>query len=260
MTHNAANSFGQPSLNDLMVRFLATRSDAAPVVAVESAEGGVEPYDVAAGFWVDPRAAWTDAVASLELAGGSPPPEWAAVAGQPAGSYAVPMAAGNFPQRVKDLQPLLTRFNPAGLRPTGDRPATSGLTALRGWVAREGKKADAVAVLLAAGVARGLCDFDRAAELLASAEPLCTGGLRAAWENERAALLWQTGECDAALAAWTAAIDTPAAQFNRGMALLFLGRLADAKVALAEAARVLPEAGGWNALARLYLAVAEIHG
>ena len=55
------NPFGQPTLEDLMVRFLASRSDAACGSAVEPAGGEVEPHEVAAGFRVDPRAAWTDA-------------------------------------------------------------------------------------------------------------------------------------------------------------------------------------------------------
>src|SRR6476469_1522164 len=60
MARTTANPFGQPSLEDLMVRFLAARSDAASA-AVEPSEGEVEPHEVAAGFRVDPRAAWTDA-------------------------------------------------------------------------------------------------------------------------------------------------------------------------------------------------------
>src|SRR5437016_3349296 len=121
------NSPGQPSLADLMVRFLATRSDAAFGSAVEPAEGEVEPHEVAAGFRVDPRAAWNDATTPLTSGGtpspGSPyspvPTEWAALVGQPAAAFAVACAAGNFPQRVKDLHPLLTRFNPSELRPSG---------------------------------------------------------------------------------------------------------------------------------------------
>ena len=81
-----------------------------------------------------------------------------------------------------------------------------------------------------------------------------------AWENERAALLWHRGEGEQALAVWNAMAETPTVLFNRGMALLFLGKPAEARPALSAAAAVLPEAGGWNALARLYLAVAEIHG
>jgi hypothetical protein len=44
------------------------------------------------------------------------------------------------------------------------------------------------------------------------------------------------------------------------MALLFLGRTAEAKPALAKAVAAIPESSGWNALARLYLSLAEIHG
>ncbi len=44
------------------------------------------------------------------------------------------------------------------------------------------------------------------------------------------------------------------------MARLFLGQLADAKPALQKAIDAIPETSGWSALAKLYLAVAEIHG
>ena len=49
-------------------------------------------------------------------------------------------------------------------------------------------------------------------------------------------------------------------RFNRGMALLFLGRPADARVALAGAIEALPEGSGWRDLAELYRSLAEIHG
>src|SRR4051812_38959316 len=99
MNRNTANTFGQPSLEDLMVRFLATRSDAA-AAAVEPGEGEVEPHEVAAGFRVDPRAAWTDATTHTATAPIQLPPDWAALTSQPAPAFAVPMAVGNFPQRV----------------------------------------------------------------------------------------------------------------------------------------------------------------
>ena len=59
-----------------------------------------------------------------------------------------------------------------------------------------------------------------------------------------------------ALAAWDAMAETPAVLFNRGMARLFLGQITDAKPALQKAIDAIPETSGWNALARLYLAVA----
>lgn len=54
--------------------------------------------------------------------------------------------------------------------------------------------------------------------------------------------------------------DAPAVLFNRGMARLFLGRVAEARESLQKAVDAIPETSGWHTLARLYLAVAEIHG
>ena len=257
MTRSLENPFGQPSLEDLMVRFLANRSDAS-TGAVEHVDGEVEPHEVAAGFRVDPRAAWTDANDTLTAARPEQaktalpalPTEWATLVAQPSAAFAVAMAAGNFPQRVKDLQPLLTKFEPASLRPSGSQTPTQGLAGLRSWAAKQAKSNP----LLAAGIARALGDYDAAAERLASA------GSGAEAENERAALLWHRGECEKALAAWQSMPETPAVLFNRGMALLFLGKLPEARAALAKAVAVLPENHGWSSLARLYLSLAEIHG
>ena len=101
MARTNPDSHGQPSLADLMVRFLASRSDAGPGSAVEPGEGAVEPHEVAAGFRVDPRAAWTDATSILNPGvhtPGSPvvqlPPDWAALVNQPAPAFAVVFRAG----------------------------------------------------------------------------------------------------------------------------------------------------------------------
>jgi hypothetical protein len=247
-----SNTFAQPTIEGLMVRFLANRSDAASS-AVETGESEVEPHEVAAGFRVDPRAAWLDATAQITTGGNAPPPavqlpaEWAALVAQPAAAFAVPMAAGHFPQRVKDLQPLLAKFDPNELRPSGSQPALPGFSGLRNWVAKNG----ATHTLVAAGIARTLGDFDTADRLLAG-----TNGT----ENDRAATLWARGRCTEALAQWDAMPETPAVQFNRGMGRLFLGRLAEARAALQTAVDAIPETSGWNSLARLYLAVAEVHG
>src|SRR5438067_3865372 len=191
MTRTNPNSHAQPSLNDLMVRFLASRSDAGP--GPVEAEGEGEPHEIAAGFRVDPRAAWTDATA-LSGAPTPLPSEWAALVAQPAAAFAVACAAGNFPQRGKDLEPLLTTFDPAGLRPTGTQLPSPGLSGLRTWVIRETKKHQPVSALLAAGVARAIGRLEWAEELLTAAEPLCAGELRGTRENERAALLWHRGK------------------------------------------------------------------
>jgi tetratricopeptide (TPR) repeat protein len=103
--------------------------------------------------------------------------------------------------------------------------------------------------VLAAGLARAVGDYDEAEKILAAVRG-----------NEQAALLWQRGECDAALSAWDALAESPEVLFNRGMARLFLGKATEAKPLLAKALDAIPDTSGWNALARLYLAVAEIHG
>jgi tetratricopeptide (TPR) repeat protein len=248
----ASNASAQPTIDALMVRFLATRSDAA-AAAVESGESEVEPHEVAAGFRVDPRAAWLDATAALTTGGNAPPPaiqpptEWAALVAQPAAAFALPMAAGHFPQRVKDLQPLLANFNPNELRPSGTQPVMPGFPGLRNWLAKHGSEHP----LIAAGIARTLGEFDTAERLF---------GAVANAANDRAATLWAKGACAEALTAWDAMPESPAVLFNRGMARLFLGQFAEAREWLQKAVDAIPETSGWNALARLYLAVAEIQG
>jgi hypothetical protein len=244
MARNSRNPFGQPSLDDLMVRFLAARSDAA-AAAVEPGESEVEPHEVAAGFRVDPRAAWIDATSGITTAPVPLPPDFAGLVNQPTSVFAVAFAAGNFPQRVRDLHPLLTKFHPAELRPTGEQTPMPALSGLRSWI----RKNAPAQPLLAGGLARLIGDFDTAEELLPADAA-----------NERAALLWHRGRCEEALAGWLVLPETPVVLFNRGMALLFLGRAAEAKPVLARAVAAIPEESGWNALARLYLALAEIHG
>jgi tetratricopeptide (TPR) repeat protein len=260
MTRTANDSFGQPTLQDLTLRFLASRSDAVGS-AVESATGGeVEPHEVAAGFRIDPRSAWVDASAASTTSPGAAPAEWAALVGQPVAVLAQPFALGHFPQRVKDLHPLLTGSKPSEFRPKASSHPVSGFNGLRSAISQLASQHQSETVLRAAGLARSLGDLELAKTLLAKAEPLCTGDLRTVWENEAAALLWQRGDCEAALKAWESMSETPQSVFNRGMALLFLGRASEARTLLAKAADRIPETSGWNALARLYVALAEIQG
>jgi hypothetical protein len=256
MTLTSATA-AQPTLADLMTRFLATRSDAA-AAAVEPAGTEVEPHEVAAGFRVEPRTAWVDATATLPGPVGAVPTEWATLTGLPTAVYAVPMAAGNYPQRVRDVSPLLARFDPTDLRPSAGSTPAPGLSGLRAWVVREAKKRTAASALLAAGVARAAGELDWSAELLADAEALCMGEFRERWENERAALDWQRGDAEDALARWQGMSGTPTVLFNRGMALLFLGRTAEARTALSAAIDALPDGTSWRDLAELYRTLADI--
>ncbi len=245
MTRQTTHSSVQPSLEDLTIRFLASRSDAA-ATAVELGEGDVEPHEVATGFRVDPWAAWKDATSQLTAATVPLPPDWVTLVNQPARVFSVPMAIGNFPQRIRDLHPLLKEFIPAELRPSSSQAPLPGLLGLRSWIAKNA----ATQPLLAAGLARLIGDFAIAESLLAQQDPLAV--------NERAALFWQKGRCEEALAVWSELADSPAVLFNRGMALLFLCRFAAAKNPLATASAALPETSGWKSLAMLYHSLAEI--
>jgi tetratricopeptide (TPR) repeat protein len=243
MTRNSTTSSGQPSIDELMVRFLANGSD-----IVESSE--FVPHEVAAGFRVDPRAAWKDATENISvgclrpaLPVGPIPNDWAYLVNLPCTAYAVPMALGNFPQRVRDLQPLLTNFAPQNLRPSCQQSPLPGLIGLRNWITANASTLP----ILAGGLARTIGDYQLADHLLPF-DAL----------NERAALEWHRGECVAALTAWQALPDSPEVRFNRGMAYLFVGQFAEARRELSQTIELIPKSNGWHALAQLYRAVAEI--
>jgi hypothetical protein len=233
----------QPSLAELTGRMMAAVTES-PVAADERE---VEPYEVLNGFRTDPRTAYTDAVLPLKLLGVTAlptalPPEWASFAQLQPVSPAVPMAAGQFPQRVRDLGALLSAADRTALRPTAGE-AISGFAGLRGWV-KKNIKTDGLSHL-AAGVARTLGDVTT------------TAGTDAAATNERAAGLWLSGKWDEAVTVWLALPDSPVAAFNRGMGLLFNGKPAEAAPHLRTAAAQLPDTSGWSHLAQLYLALAE---
>ena len=108
--------------------------------------------------------------------------------------------------------------------------------------------------LLAAGVLRLARHFDRAAEMLGDVHDSAWAAAR---DNEAAALAWHRGDTEKALSMWLALEPRPAVLFNRGMALLFLGRKAEAVGPLTAAVAALPETSAWHHLASLYLTLAR---
>ena len=178
------------------------------------------------------------------------PPEWPALVAalEPASSPA--FALGNFPQLVRDLPPLAAGGDlpapPAAARPV----PVGGLTE---WAARA---RDYPHVLLAAGVLRLARQFDAAADLLARHAD-APAAWRAARANEAAAILWHRGRHAEALAGWEAQEESVPVLFNRGLALLFLGRPAEARDPLRRAAERLPDTDAWHHLAELYRTLAD---
>ena len=230
----------QPSLAELTDRMIAARVSA-PVS--DAFEPEVEPYEVMNGFRTDPRTAYTEATAALKVLGvtGLPtalPPEWAGFVPSATGSPAVPMAAGQFPQRVRDAAGLMDAGDPTRHAPTATAPV-SGFQHLRSWVAKQ------PASPLTTGLTRALGDAH------------ATDGTDAVAVNERAASAWLAGNHAEAVELWETLPDSPVASFNRGMSLLFTGKAAAAIPHLRAAVETLPDASGWSHLAALYLAIAR---
>src|SRR5207237_8883752 len=126
--------------------------------------------------------------------------------------------AGHYPPLMRTLQPLLHPEPLSTLPPRSGRPLP--LPQIKAASSYPG-------ILLLAGLLRLARHFDESARLLRSAEP------PAQWQearaNEEAALAWQRGQAEQALALWEAQPASTAVLFNRGMALLFSDRPAEAQ-------------------------------
>lgn len=228
----------QPTIAELTDRLMQTRTAAGDAADVGTE---VELHEVLTGYRTDPRTAFNDAVLPVKLLGGTVqtalPPEWAAFVQLETSVVALPMAAGVFPQRVRDLTVFLDS-TPDALRPTPAQ-AAQGFTSARNWAAKNESN------WLARGVARTLgdeVDSPAASDVLA--------------RNEFAADLWLAGRCEEAVAVWQELPTNPVVSFNRGMGLLFTGRATEAVPHLTVAAEQLPDASGWSHLAKLYLSLA----
>ncbi len=243
-----------PSLTDLFAHYLKT----AEIHAADSGTGLVEPYDSGVSHPVDAGLAWRGAVASL--AGITEPEvkferpaEWVTLV-QSRDSYpAVALAAGNYPQMLRDLPALLQVENLADLR--GTPGPVHELPGLSAWAARTAKGSFA-GRLLAAGVLRMAGQLEPAGEYLRDDAGLAKMQ-RLTLQNERAALQWSRGECTGAVRLWQELADTPTGQFNLGMSALF-DKPAQALPFLQNATQLLADEDPWRHLAGIYLALAEM--
>jgi len=238
----------QPSLADLTDRLLQARTSAE--TGDFGVESEVEPHEILHGFRVDARTAWSDSLAALKLFAmkdlpAATPPEWSSFVTFERGLDAISMAAGNFPQRLQDLQHLVSTTDLSVFRPQPDQTIVEGFVGLRCWIGKQQSGNDHGSKLLANGISRHLGE---------TTNPTATSPAEA---NEHAADLWSLGRCEEAVASWMSQEDHPVVSFNRGMGLLFCGRAKDAIPHLRSAAEQLPDLSGWSHLARLYLALAQ---
>jgi hypothetical protein len=245
-------SAGEP-LADLFTRYLSRQAEA-HAIGLGHAErtGEVEPFDATPIQPVEPRVAWGDAVAAASHLNSTKvdwqvPPEWPALVAAQEPAVAVAFCLGNFPQLMRDLHSLVAG---SGLpKPGGPLPAGNSTA----WAERQKSYP---AALLAAGVLRLAQHFDSAATVLGRAEDV-PSAWRAGHANETAALAWHRGYHAEALNLWEAQPASVPVLFNRGMALLFLGRPAEARAPLTQAVAGLPETNAWHHLGQMYLTLAK---
>jgi tetratricopeptide (TPR) repeat protein len=256
----------QPLLSDLFARYLQRQVSAHVAgLAAMDATGEVTPFDTAPVQPVDPRLAWDESVAvvrcfqpNIETKSLQAPTEWATLVVTHEPAAALAFAAGNFPQLVRQVHPLLQAAPLSALRPATGRAVHA--PALLEWASQSVRLRQFPRTLLALGVLRLSRYFEQAAELLQQYRAQVPTSWQAAWANEEAALAWHRGQVDEALKLWEAQEDGMVVSFNRGMASLFLDRPAEAHPLLTRAVAQLPEDGAWHHLGRLYLALAEMRG
>ena len=253
-TNEGAGRPNALSVTDLFTRYLERQVEAhAGGLGYPEPGDHATPFDVAPVQPVDPQLAWKDATAAGPLlhpglgAAWAVPPDWPVLVNRQEPAVALAFCLGNFPQMVRNLQPLLSGDialrQPPPVQPPAGSPLAAWAAGCRGEPAR----------YLAAGVLRLAGLFDLAGEALADGPG---PGYEALHGNEAAALAWHRGQHERALAGWRALPELPPVLFNRGMAALFLGRPAEAVADLDAAVAQLPETGAWHHLARLYRTLA----
>jgi tetratricopeptide (TPR) repeat protein len=254
---------GQPDLSELLADYLQ-RVAARPAGLAHAADAGeVTPFEAVPTQPIDPRLAWDEALAVLRWFHNDAtaqsklfPADWAALVLAQEPATAVAFAVGNFPQLVRNLQPLLQTADLATLRPTAGRPVpVPGGTE---WAMALLQKEAYPQALVALGILRLARQFDRALEAVQRPLTEIPMQWQAAWANEQAALAWHQGQVREAADLWQAQPVTVPVLFNRGMAALFLGKAAEARPLLQQAVSQLPEEDAWYHLGCLYLALAEM--
>jgi hypothetical protein len=251
----------QPSLPDLLARYLDREASAHTDGLGQGDLGEVIPYDAVPVQPVEPRLAWNEALAVLPLLclpadAGPVPPEWPTLVASHEPEVALPFCLGNFPQMVRHLPGLLQAHAQGVHRGPAAPPAV--ISGLPEWAEKTVRAKQYPQALLAVAALRLARHFDTAETLLRDLK--AAAAWRGLHANEEAALAWHRGDTEAAAASWQRQDETVPVLFNRGMAALFLGKPAEARTSLGRAEAQLPEDAAWHHLTRLYLALAEMRG
>lgn len=257
---NTDSPFQPPRPNELLARYLRQQAEAEKAGLTGSESGEVTLYDSGPVHPVDAQVAWREALTAAallapELDDWQPPSDWPRLVARHEPVFDLPLSLGNFPQLVRQLQPLLTAPELGELLPKSIE--SNDETEPPAWVLRAGESGNAEAMLIAAAALRLARQFRHASELLARIADTGDPALRPLIENERAAIAWHRGDREEAYAMWQRLPDGPVAWFNRGMAALFLGRKDEARAALQHAIAMLDDNTAWYHLACLYRTLAD---
>src|SRR5216684_5171828 len=117
MTHSDKHSRVDlpPSVAEMTARYLQRQVNAhAAGLGLKDAPGEVLPYEVVPAQPVDPRLAWGEAITVLttfhrdhSIGTLQAPPDWGSFVASQEPAFALAFCAGNFPQLVRHLHPLM---------------------------------------------------------------------------------------------------------------------------------------------------------
>jgi tetratricopeptide (TPR) repeat protein len=253
------------NLNDLFRRYLDRQTQAHALGQAAAGLGGaVTPFEAVPVQPVDARLAWDGATELFKhfSSAGAPseaftaPSDWASLvaAHEPVASLA--FAAGNYPQLIRDVHPLLGAKKLSELRLGIGWPLSA--PGLPQWAERATASMLFPQALMALGLLRLARNYEAAMSLAGRIEAQVPSNWKAAFGNEKAALLWHQGKAEEAYALWQAEPTSVPVLFNLGMAALFLDRPQQARPALLQAVEQLPDTDAWHHLGRLYAALCII--
>lgn len=249
----------QPMLSDLMAAYLRRLAASPQTGLVSGAAREVEPYDAVPTQVLDPVQTWAEATVALREQGIESPAEspsiWASVVFGAEAATAVPMAAGHFPQAVRDLAQLARSVEGQSKPQPNSSPLP--IDGLDNWIGETSDQSTASELCVAAGLLRLARRPEDAERLLRSLRKSCGKQFVAAIDNEIASTMWARGERAEAVKVWDSLPESVPVLFNRGMSALFTGIRQKARENLVKAIATMDDGSGWRHLARLYMALAE---
>ncbi len=240
-----------------------------PLEITEESVGVVELHDSGVPFLADAGLAWQEITKMLQLTLPkieaypntssliqiTSPKEWQRLVYRQPPILFLPMAFGNYPQRVRELTKLISSTSFSTQNEIQESiPCSSGL---KEWVKEQLKKEDFPISLMTIGVVRSSGDFDYALELLKEISSNIRPELESLYQNELASTYWHQGKHDLAISIWRGLPKSIAVSFNLGLANLAGKNYSEAVLAFEEVIKNLEDNSSWKHLAAMYRAISK---